>query len=81
MTNLVTLCECDCMKSGEVRERERIVELLKPHAEHDEEMCYFDGKLICYPEDCNAGIFAWTLQLIQNERTNNPANGDNVSYS
>ena len=58
-------------EQGVKTERERIIKILESLAQHDEEMCYFDGKLICYPEDCNAGVFAWTLQLIQNERTNN----------
>ena len=31
---VITLCECDCMKSGEIRERERIIKILIDYAPH-----------------------------------------------
>jgi hypothetical protein len=67
-------------QQGEKTERERIILLLHPYAQHDEEMCFDDGKRICYPEDCSAPIYEHVLQEIQehwkqknpHERTNNP---------
>lgn len=34
---MITLCECDCMKSGEIRERERIIKLLETEFEKGNE--------------------------------------------
>jgi hypothetical protein len=72
---------------GAEAELERIILLLRPYAQHDEEMCYWEnGKQICYPEDCSAPIYEHVLQVIQehwkqenlHERTNNPSNGDGL---
>ena len=60
---VITLCECDCMKSGEIRERERIIKLFKPYSYHDE-MCYYEGKRICYPEDCSAEMYSSVIREI-----------------
>jgi hypothetical protein len=49
-------------------ERERIIKLLKPHAEHDEDICYFEGKRECYPEDCSAPLIQWLIALIKGEK-------------
>jgi hypothetical protein len=49
-------------------ERERIIKLLKPHAEHNEDMCYFEGKRECYPEDCSAPLMQWVIALITGEK-------------
>ena len=48
-------------------ERERIIKLLHPLAKHDEEMCFFEGKLECYPEDCNADTYISVIRLIRGE--------------
>jgi hypothetical protein len=53
---------------GAQREQERIIKLLKPHAEHDEAMCYFKGKRECYPEDCSAPLIQWVIALIKGEQ-------------
>lgn len=55
-------------KQGVERERERIIKLLEPLAEHDEETCYFEGRLACYPEDCSAPLYRHALQLIQENK-------------
>ena len=49
-------------------ERERIVKLLKPHAEHDEDMCFSEGKRECYPEDCSAPLMQWVIALIRGDQ-------------
>jgi hypothetical protein len=54
--------------NGSKNERERIIKLLKPHAEHDEDMCYFEGKRECYPEDCSAPLIQWVIALIKGEK-------------
>jgi hypothetical protein len=53
---------------GILKERERIIKLLKPLAEHDEEMCYSEGKQECYPEDCSAPLIQWVIALIKGEQ-------------
>ena len=49
-------------------ERERIIKLLEPLAEHDEEMCYDDEKLDCFSEDCSAPIYQYAIELIRGEK-------------
>lgn len=76
--------QSDTWMQGAEAELERIILLLHPYAQHDEEMCFDDGKQICYPEDCSAPIYEHVLQEIQehwkqknlHERTNNPSKGD-----
>ena len=48
---------------GADRERERIVKLFKPYSYHDE-MCYYEGKRICYPEDCSAEMYSSVIREI-----------------
>ena len=48
---------------GKKLERERIIKLFKPYSYHDE-MCYYEGKRICYPEDCSAGMYSRVIQEI-----------------
>lgn len=50
---------------GVKTELQRILSVLKPYATHDQEMCYFEGKLICYPEDCSAPLFQLVIQEIK----------------
>jgi hypothetical protein len=45
---------------GARQERERIIKLLKPYAEHSE-LCSSG----CYPEDCNAPEIQYLIQKIQ----------------
>jgi hypothetical protein len=47
--------------SGREYERERIIKLLEPHAEHR------DCELGCYPEDCSAPSYAYAIELIKGE--------------
>ena len=49
-------------------EQERIIKLLKPLAEHDEDMCFSEGKQECYPEDCSAPVIRWVIALINGEQ-------------
>lgn len=49
---------------GAARERERIIELLKPLAQHDPEMC----EPRCWPEDCSAFQFQYAIELIKGEQ-------------
>jgi len=60
--------------AGEVSERERIIKLLAPHAQHDEEMCYAEGKRECYPEDCSAPLVQWLIQEILKTNLQNNVN-------
>jgi len=55
-------------EQGVQRERERIIKLLEPLAEHDEEMCYDDEKLDCFSEDCSAPIYQYAIELIRGEK-------------
>lgn len=48
---------------GAVEERDRIIELLEPLAEHSE-LC----ELGCYPEDCSADSYQYAIQLIKGEQ-------------
>jgi hypothetical protein len=48
-------------------ERERIIRLLEPLAEHDE-MCYDEGKINCYFEDCHASDYKYAIELIKGEQ-------------
>ena len=76
--------QSDTWMQGAEAELERIMLLLHPYAQHDEEMCFFEGKRECYPEDCSAPIYEHVLQVIQehwkqknlHERTNNAPKGD-----
>jgi hypothetical protein len=52
---------------GVKTERERIIRLLEPLADHDEDMCYSEGKQECYPEDCSAPVIRWVIALIKGE--------------
>ncbi len=47
--------------SGREYERERIIKLLEPLAEH--RYC----ELGCYPEDCSAPSYAYAIELIKGE--------------
>jgi hypothetical protein len=60
--------QSDTWAQGAEFERNRIIKLLKPHAEHDEDMCYFEGKRECYPEDCSAPLIQWVIALIKGEQ-------------
>lgn len=51
---------CDGIKL----ERERILKLLEPLAQHDPEWC---GKVGCYPEDCSAPHYEYAIELIKGE--------------
>ena len=53
---------------GKRREQDRILKVLQPHAEHDEDMCYSEGKQECYPEDCSAPVIQWIVALIKGEQ-------------
>ena len=53
--------------AGRAFERERIIKLLEPLAQHDEEMCYHEEKLECWPEDCNADTYISAIRLIKGE--------------
>jgi hypothetical protein len=53
---------------GAEAELERIILLLQPYAQHDEELCYFEGKQICYPEDCSAPLFQIVIEEIKGEQ-------------
>ena len=48
--------------AGKAFERERIIKLLEPLAEHSE-LC----ELGCYPEDCSAPSYAYAIELIKGE--------------
>lgn len=50
-------------EQGISRERERIIKLLEPLAEH-EDFCK-DG---CYPEDCSAPSYEFAIGLIKGEQ-------------
>jgi hypothetical protein len=54
-------------QEGALFEQRRIIKLLKTHAEHDDEMCYSEGKQECYPEDCSAPLIQWVIALIKGE--------------
>jgi hypothetical protein len=53
---------------GVKTEQHRIISLLQPLAEHDEELCYFEGKLQCWPEDCSAFMYQVAIGLIKGEQ-------------
>ena len=48
-------------QAGTLDERERIIKLLEPHAEHR------DCELGCYPEDCSAPSYLYAIELIKGE--------------
>jgi ArsR family metal-binding transcriptional regulator len=48
---------------GAEAERERILKLLEPLAEHDE-LC----KHGCYPEDCSAAQYEYAIALVKGEQ-------------
>lgn len=52
---------------GATDERERIIKLLEPLAKHDE-LCYDNGKLSCYFEDCQASSYQYAIELIKGEQ-------------
>jgi hypothetical protein len=52
---------------GVDRERERIIKLLEPLAEHDEDLCYDDAILVCW-EDCEAPSYQDAIGLIKGEQ-------------
>jgi hypothetical protein len=52
---------------GEEAERERIIKLLEPLAQHDE-WCYDEGKVNCYSEDCQASSYQYAIELIKGEQ-------------
>lgn len=54
-------------RQGVTTERLRAINKLKPYAQHDEEMCFDEGKQICYPEDCSASIYQHAIQEIIEE--------------
>ena len=53
---------------GMKTENQRILTILTPYATHDEEMCFFEGKQICYPEDCSAPLFQIVIEEIKGEQ-------------
>jgi hypothetical protein len=61
---------------GVKTEQQRILTLLQPLAKHDEEMCYNEGKLQCWPEDCNADIYISAIRLIKGEYSNRLIKGE-----
>jgi hypothetical protein len=52
----------DAFEDGRKKERERIIELLKPYAEHNE-LC----EQGCYSEDCSAPSYQNAIALIRKE--------------
>jgi hypothetical protein len=54
------------VESAKVTERERIIELLKPFAEHEDD-CWCGEELACYPEDCSAGVYQQVIERIKGE--------------
>lgn len=62
----------DDIELGKKLERERILKVLKPHAEHDD-WCKDGG---CYPEDCSAGIVQYLIDKIL--ETNSQENVNNT---
>jgi len=48
------------LQHGIKQERNRILEVLNPHAEHND-WCKDGG---CYPEDCSAGIVQYLINKI-----------------
>jgi hypothetical protein len=62
MSDLNDLIHTNAMiafNQGAQREQERILKVLKPHAEHDD-WCA-DG---CYSEDCSAPLVQWLIKKI-----------------
>jgi hypothetical protein len=52
----------DAFQDGRKQERERIIQLLKPYAEHNE-LC----EQGCYSEDCSAPSYQNAIALIRKE--------------
>ena len=50
----------DAFEDGRKQERDRIIELLKPYAEHNE-LC----EQGCYSEDCSAPSYKNAIELIK----------------
>jgi hypothetical protein len=48
------------------QERDRIIKMLEPYAEHDES-CYNENKVVCTFEDCHADDFLLAICLIKGE--------------
>lgn len=57
----------EARKASIETERERIIKLLEPLAKHDE-LCYDNGKLSCYFEDCQASSYQYAIELIKGEQ-------------
>jgi|688.fasta_scaffold52467_12 hypothetical protein len=56
-----TISDKKYWNAGRDYERERIIKLLEPLAEHR------DCELGCYPEDCSAPSYAYAIELIKGE--------------
>jgi hypothetical protein len=54
-------------QNGAKRERERVIKLLEPLAKHDE-LCYDEGKITCYFDDCHASDYQYAIELIKGEQ-------------
>jgi hypothetical protein len=53
-------------RQGADAERKRIIELLKPFAEHEDD-CWCGEELDCYPDDCSAGVYQQVIERIKGE--------------
>jgi len=62
ITKIVWKISEDAFEDGRKQERERIIELLKPYAEHNE-LC----EQGCYSEDCSAPSYQNAIELIKGE--------------
>ena len=70
MSDLQDLIHANAHNAFEIgmkTERERIIQLLEPLAKHDE-MCYDEGKVNCYFEDCHASDYQYAIALIKGEQ-------------
>lgn len=54
-------------QAGVITERQRIIKLLEPFAEHTES-CYYKKQLSCYREDCLAYDYQDTIELIKGQQ-------------
>jgi hypothetical protein len=59
INDLIHTNALSAFRQGESRERDRILKLLAPFAEHTESCA--DG---CYPEDCDAGSVQYLINKI-----------------
>ncbi len=53
----------DSIRAGE---RERVEDLFEGLDQHDDD-CYFDGLLVCYPDECSAHVYQHVLRMIRGE--------------